>query len=669
MYYLYEDMVSRLTDLKRLSTPPLPGSKSGEQSSTDKRSHYDGQRDAYVDWGANADADGYIREQEDGGKVLAEMEGPGCLWRIWFGNPDARGRLKVFLDGSDQPAVDMDTPGWFGKGKEPFCLENLCYEAAMGFNCYIPIPYSSACKIVGYGDFGAFYQFTYSHLEDGATVDPFSLPLSGDQIAALRRANDTLGSAMSEEPLDGDYEHLHVAREHIPPKGTRTLLALEGEGAICHIRMRPDDATWRRLKELVVSMYWDGETQASVWAPFCDFFGGACGKNDTVSLPAGIREDGWFYCRWYMPFTKGARIAIANLGEEDIQLDAKIYTDKPALPVGGALRFHAKWNRDQFQPERKDRWPDYTLLKVKGAGRFLGCTLHVFKPVDNRDIKGFPGEYWWGEGDEKFFVDGEKSPSFFGTGSEDYFGYAWAWPTLFSKAYHAQNFNQGGIHNRGNRSLVRYHVPDDIPFFSAFEASIEKYYDHHFARYGVTVYWYLQAGVSDPYPPATLEQVVSYYVEDPENTLIPEPTCSIIPNSGFAQGRMEGWAITRNAAFQDAGIRETRWGNCFFYRAEGGDGLVSELASPRFVAGGDTIDFLLGGTWRRDPEGSFAALVRADNNEVLASACCVGEEMRRVVWDIREFNGIACIFKIIDEGKAGARSLAFTDLHVAGELA
>ena len=93
--------------------------------------------------------------------------------------------------------------------------------------------------------------------------------------------------------------------------------------------------------------------------------------------------------------------------------------------------FHAKWHRDTFKLP-KDRWPDWVMLRTQGRGRFCGVMLHVWNPRGG----------WWGEGDEKFFVDGEKFPSTFGTGSEDYFGYAWCDPGLFQRPYHAQTMTQ-----------------------------------------------------------------------------------------------------------------------------------------------------------------------------------------------------------------------------------
>ena len=90
--------------------------------------------------------------------------------------------------------------------------------------------------------------------------------------------------------------------------------------------------------------------------------------------------------------------------------------------------------------------------------------LHVWNPRGG----------WWGEGDEKFFVDGEKFPSTIGTGSEDYFGYAWCCPQLFQNAYHNQTHNDGN--NSGHVSVNRWHIADNMPFQKSFEGCIEKYY-------------------------------------------------------------------------------------------------------------------------------------------------------------------------------------------------
>jgi hypothetical protein len=126
--------------------------------------------------------------------------------------------------------------------------------------------------------------------------------------------------------------------------------------------------------------------------------------------------------------------------------------------------------------------------------------LHVWNPRGG----------WWGEGDEKFFVNGEKFPSTIGTGSEDYFGYAWCNPAPFQNAYHNQTHNDGN--NRGHVSVNRWHIPDNVPFQTSFEGCIEKYYSNQRPTlYAAMAYWYLAPGGKDPYHPLPLSERLGYW--------------------------------------------------------------------------------------------------------------------------------------------------------------
>ena len=164
-----------------------------------------------------------------------------------------------------------------------------------------------------------------------------------------------------------------------------------------------------------------------------------------------------------MPFAKSAVVELVN---EDAASrggrSSRSSTPRWTRPFEGLGHFHCKWHRDTF-PLPKDRWPDWTMLRTEGRGRFCGVMLHVWNPRGG----------WWGEGDEKFFVDGEKFPSTIGTGSEDYFGYAWCNPDLFQRPYHCQTMTQN---NKGHQSVLRWHIVDNVPFQKSFEGCIEKYY-------------------------------------------------------------------------------------------------------------------------------------------------------------------------------------------------
>jgi hypothetical protein len=142
------------------------------------------------------------------------------------------------------------------------------------------------------------------------------------------------------------------------------------------------------------------------------------------------------------------------------------------------------------------------MLRTQGRGRFCGVMLHVWNPRGG----------WWGEGDEKFFVDGEKFPSTFGTGSEDYFGYAWCDSHLFQRPYHCQTMTES---NRGHQSVLRWHIVDNVPFTESFEGCIEKYFRNQDCGtlYACLPVWYLAPEGNDPYEPLPVQQRHGYYVK------------------------------------------------------------------------------------------------------------------------------------------------------------
>lgn len=204
------------------------------------------------------------------------------------------------------------------------------------------------------------------------------------------------------------------------------------------------------------------------------------------------------------------------------------------------------------------------MLKTEGRGRFCGVMLHVWNPRGG----------WWGEGDEKFFVDGEKFPSTFGTGSEDYFGYAWCNPTLFQNCYHNQTIS---MNNRGHISVNRWHITDNVPFQTSFEAAIEKYYPNSRPTlYASTVYWYQAAGQKDPYEPVAVDQRKGYWTPIEVfkiKGIIEGETLAILAKTGG------------NTSIQDMSGWGEAWSNEALWWTEGKPGNTLELALPVEKAG------------------------------------------------------------------------------------
>lgn len=506
----YGDLVKRLTDMEYLATIPDAGETCAQWSSWDRKSKHDEATGKYVQWDANGDGQGFIRREGDQ-IVMAEMTGPGCIWRIWSAAP-GKGHVKVYLDGAAEPTIDLPFVGYFNRENPPFTGKALVHTVARGWNCYVPIPYQKSCKIVADKGWGNYYHFNYGTFPPGTQVPTFSMKLPAADIAALGEADKVLSNC----GVDPAGQRQNQARinwnDSIAGGESKGIASIAGSRAITSLRVRFDPALAAddrdTLRELAVRITFDGEKEPAVWAPLGDFFGTAGGPNKYRSLPLGLTDEGWFYCYWYMPFEKIAAVEIANDGNADRKIQAEIVHAPLSQPIEKYARFHAKWHRDAFLPTDPDRRKiDWPMLVTEGAGRFCGVMLHVWNPRGG----------WWGEGDEKFFVDREKFPSTFGTGSEDYFGYAWGDPTLFQNAYHSQPISQG---NKGHIVVSRWHIPDQVPFQKSYEADIEKYFSNNRPTlFAATVFWYLKPGGKDPYAPQPLDQRVGYWTKVEPNRI------------------------------------------------------------------------------------------------------------------------------------------------------
>ena len=508
--FTYPDLVKRITDLEPLAVLPSDGESCAQWSSYDRKSKFDEATGKYVDWFANGDGKGFIRE-EDGKQMMAEMNGPGCIWRTWSATPE-KGHVRIFLDGSTNAAVDFPFVDYFASGGFVGFPALIYKTAANGFNMHVPIPYQKSCKIVADPGWGNYFQFTYSTFPKGTTVPTFSRKLIAENFAALQEADSLLGEKVGGDPAGKRRGEKTVANTVVLEPGKSASIAqIAGPRAITAFTVKLqtnglEDAE-TALRAVTLSMTWDGEAKPSVWTPLGDFFGTAPGINLYKSLPMGMTEGG-FYSYWYMPFAKAASIELKNEGSVPVTIECAIThapVEKSAKTLG---RFHAKWHRDALLPEEPERNLDWTMLKTTGRGRFLGVALNVWNPRGD----------WWGEGDEKFFVDGEKFPSTIGTGSEDYFSYAWSSATLFYQALHNQTRNDGG--NRGHLSVNRWHVADNVPFHTSFEGAIEKYFlNARPTLYDCVVYFYQAAGESDPYDAVPVSERIGIYPK-PEVTTI-----------------------------------------------------------------------------------------------------------------------------------------------------
>jgi hypothetical protein len=511
----YVELVNRLTDLKALAVPPVEGEGSAMESSYDRRTKVDEATGQFIAWGANDDGlnPQYIRK-EGNNMVLAEMEGPGAIVRIWSANP-GKGRVKVYIDGQQTPVLDMPFRQYFDTTAIPaFAYPELVYEtAARGFNNYVPITYQKSCKVVAEPEWGQYYHFNHISFPKGVQPEAFNPKLSPENRAALAKVNSFFKNKMGELPYAVQPAETRKVAEKIAPGETKTI-TLKGRKAIYALKANLKIADEKRLDEamrkLILQIRWDNEKEPAVWSPIGDFFGSAPGYNLYRTLPMGMMKEN-MYSYWYMPFDQSATIMLTNHFDQPVDLNMSIGLENLSKNAKNLSRFHAKWHRNLEAIADTARWPDWTVLETEGKGRFLGMSLMVWNPKGGSCKQyGGEGHWWWGEGDEKFFVDDETFPSTFGTGTEDYFGYAWCVPEYFTHAYHSQSRTE---ENMGYQSLNRWQVIDNVPFQKSFKAYLEKYFpDKWPTQYAVTTYWYLNPGGKDPIKPTPVAELYGFEI-------------------------------------------------------------------------------------------------------------------------------------------------------------
>jgi len=285
--------------------------------------------------------------------------------------------------------------------------------------------------------------------------------------------------------------------ENIQPGETKVLAEIEGPGAITHIwNTIAAEKYYSRM--LVLRFYWDGQETPSVEVPLGDFFGVGHGLNiPFASLPVDVSSDGRARnCYWHMPFRESAKITVTHEGFEPVRafyyyVDYQKYDSLP----DDILYFHAQYRQKTPNPEvelegkNPDGKTNYLLMETKGRGLYVGTVQSV---QINRDG-------WYGEGDDMFFVDGAKTPTMTGTGTEDYFNDAWGFREF---CYPAHGVTLWEGYSKGDRGTAyKWHLFDPVAFQKSLRATIEHGHanDRQDDMYSVA-FWYQTLPSPEPPP-------------------------------------------------------------------------------------------------------------------------------------------------------------------------
>ena len=258
--------------------------------------------------------------------------------------------------------------------------------------------------------------------------------------------------------------------KNVPPGETKVLLDAEGPGVITHVWMTflgPEPQGWAKdgsanHQEMLLRIYYGGAERPGVEAPVGDFFANPFGeRREVISMPVVVEDADSYNCFWHMPFRDSIRIEVVNQSEKNISL---LYYNVDWIALDELPQdtpyFHAQYRQEY--PVKQGT--DYLILDTKGKGHYVGTVLSVRTRSPS----------WFGEGDEKIYIDGEETASIWGTGTEDYFLSAWGLKTTSTPYFGTPYFDQWGIVG-GHTGAYRWHIADPIVFQEEIRVTIEHY--------------------------------------------------------------------------------------------------------------------------------------------------------------------------------------------------
>jgi hypothetical protein len=335
-------------------------------------------------------------------------------------------------------------------------------------------------------------------------------------LFALFITGAALGEPLETLPQYKDYAALRESSsdrsggnaDNVPvnPGETRIIGDIKGPGCIAHIWFTMAYPGRSALRKLVIRAWFDGAETPCIEAPLGDFFGLGHALFYTYgSQPLAVGSGGGMNSWWNMPFNKSAKIAITNEGS--LRCSALFYYidyRKYEKPQPNLACFHAAYR--QAMPCKKGE--PYVLMEAVGRGHYVGCNLSIEQNAEG----------WWGEGDDKFFIDNETTPTLWGTGSEDYFGGAWCYLNEFAHPYigmplrarflpdgildHCKSYMKEEEENewrwpaawrKGDLwNVYRYHIEDPIPFKEYLRVELEHGFinNEREDNFSSVAYWY-----------------------------------------------------------------------------------------------------------------------------------------------------------------------------------
>lgn len=354
----------------------------------------------------------FVRK-ESGALVLADLKGPGVIYRIWTPTP-TDDLMEFYFDGEDEPRISVKFRDIF-MGGHPAFERPLVGHGAGGFFSYRPLPFEKSCKVLIRAEFMRFYQINYATYPQSAGIKSFSSSTGPVERERLERAKSLFSSVGGDISALVAGEGLEVeklkAKVTLEPGKAATLVDIENPGRIVGLRLGPASAFEGKRRDVILRAWWDSDPVPAINCPAGDFFGYAWGKPAMKSLMVGT-ENGVNYCYFPMPWDKSARLELYC--EPTLEKTVAVEAEVLFVPRGRKENegcFYSLWRREN--PTTKGR--PFTFIETEGRGHLVGV-IQLSQGFESGNTGYF-------EGDDQTTIDGELA--IHGTGSEDFYNGGW----------------------------------------------------------------------------------------------------------------------------------------------------------------------------------------------------------------------------------------------------
>jgi hypothetical protein len=355
----------------------------------------------------------FVRK-ETAGLVIADLKGPGVIYRIWTPTP-TDDVVEFYFDGEASPRIRIKFRDLFTGSKAPF-LSPVVGIGAGGFYSYLPLPYKESCKVLVKADRVMFYQINYATFAADSHVESFAAAPSkefDEHLDKARRMLASTGSDLSAYAAPGGAPiQTRSSNQSLAPGKAVTIFQTDRPGRVLGLRLGPARAFAGKARDVRIRAYWDGESGAAIDCPVGDLFGYSFGQPAVKSLLLGTTDD-MNYVYLPMPFDKSARIELVS--DKPTGAAISVQSEVKFTNVGRRAdegRLYAVWRREN--PTAAGR--PFTFVETRGRGHVVGFILQA----QGMEPGGIP-EFF--EGDDQTTIDGETV--IHGTGSEDFFNGGW----------------------------------------------------------------------------------------------------------------------------------------------------------------------------------------------------------------------------------------------------